>query len=288
MSRIRQLAGMAVLLGAAWSASAQTIPEGVTDPGLPASLRSIGFAPKLDAVIPGTAAFRDETGREVRLGDYYGIRPVLLAFVYYQCPALCDQLQQGIAGTLKMLSLRPGSDYEVVLISFDPKDTPEIAARKKKEAMSRYGRPETAGGWHYLSGGQEAIAQVTEAANYHYSYDAKSGLFAHASGILLLTPAGHISRYFYGVDFSPRDVRLGLVEASAGKIGTVSDHVLLFCFQYDPGAARYSATILTVVRAVGILTVLALVFGILIFRWYESRVTRLAKLGAGANLQGVH
>ncbi len=277
-----------MLLGAAWSACAQTIPEGVTDPGLPAALRSVGFAPKLDAVIPGTAAFRDETGRKVHLGDYYGSRPVLLAFVYYQCPVLCDELLHGVAGTLKMLSLRPGGDYEVVVVSFDPKDTPEIAARKKQETMSRYGRPETAGGWHFLTGSKESIAEVTGAANYRYSYDAKTGLFAHASGILLLTPAGHISRYFYGVDFSPRDVRLGLVEASAGKIGTVTDHVLLFCFQYDPSAARYSATILTVVRGVGILTLLALVFAILIFRWHESRVTRLAKHGAGAKLQGVH
>jgi len=277
-----------VLLGTAVSACAQTIPDGVTDPGLPAALRSIGFAPKLDAVIPGTPAFRDETGKEVHLGDYYGKRPVVLAFVYYQCPSLCDELQHGLAGSLKMLSLQPGSDYDVVVLSFDPKDTPEIAAAKKKETMSRYGRPETAAGWHYLSGSQESIAQVTEAANYHFRYDAKNALFAHASGILLLTPAGHISRYFYGVDFSPRDVRLGLVEASAGKIGTVTDHVLLFCFQYDPSAARYSATILTVVRGVGVLTVLALAFAIFIFRWHESRVTRLAKLGAGANVQGVH
>ncbi len=288
MNWIRHIAGIAALLALALAAPAQTIPEGIADPGLPAALRAVGFAPKLDAPLPGSLVFRDETGREVRLGDYYGSKPVVVAFVYYQCPALCDQLQQGVAGALKMLSLRPGADYEVVLISFDPKDTPETAARKKKEAMSRFGRPETAGGWHFLSGPKESIAEAAAAANFRYSYDAKTGLFAHASGILVLTPAGRISRYFYGVDFPPRDLRLGLVEASAGKIGTVTDRALLFCFQYDPTAARYSATILTVVRIVGVLTVLALAFGILFFRWRESRVTRLAKLGAGANSQGAH
>lgn len=288
MKQIRQLVTLAVLLGAAVCGFAQTIPQGVADPGLPAALRSVGFSPQLNAVVPGNTVFRDETGKEVRLGDYYRDRPVLLGFVYYQCPSLCDQLQQGIAGSLKMLSLQPGTDYDVVLISIDPKDTPEIATRKKAETMSRFGRPQTAGGWHYLTGTKEAIEEVTRAANYTYSYDAKSGLFAHASGILLLTTGGHISRYFYGVDFSPRDVRLGLVEASAGKIGTVTDHVLLFCFQYDPSTARYSATILTVIRAIGILTVLALIAAVLIFRWYEKRVTRLAKQGAGAKLQGVH
>jgi len=210
--------------------------------------------------------FRDETGRNVKLGDYLGQRPVLLAFVYYGCPMLCNQVELGVVSSMKMISFNPGRDYEVVFISFDPRETPDMAAAKKATAISRYGRPSTAAGWHFLTGSKESIEAATRAANFRYSFSEKSNLFAHASGIMVLTPDGRISRYFYGVEYPTRDVRLGLVEASQGKIGAPIDRVLLFCYQYDPTAATYSASILRIVRLAGIFTVLIIVVGILVFR----------------------
>jgi protein SCO1 len=179
---------------------------------------------------------------------------------------LCNQVEQGVVGSLKMLSFNAGRDYEVVFVSFDPRETPDLAAQKKTAALSHYGRPETASGWHFLTGKEEQIHALTSAANFRYSFDQKDDLFAHASGILLITPDGRISRYFYGVEYPSRDVRLGLVDASAGKIGTPIDHLLLFCFHYDPSTARYSATILKIIRLGGVLTIFSIVAGILIFR----------------------
>ena len=175
------------------------------------------------------------------LGEYFGqSKPVVLALVYYGCPMLCNQVEQGVVGSLKMLSFNPGRDYEVVFVSFDPRENPAMAAEKKKSALGHFQRPQTADGWHFLTGTQDSIDAVTHAANFRYNYDAKTNLFAHASGILLLTPDGSISRYFYGVEYPSRDMRLGLVDASAGKIGSPIDHVLLFCYQYDP-ARRLTA-----------------------------------------------
>jgi protein SCO1/2 len=196
---------------------------------------------------------------------------------------MCTQLEQGVVGSLRLLSFNPGRDYEVVFVSFDDRDRPEMAAAKKTTAMNKFRRPETATGWHFLSGPKESIAAVTNAANFHFNYDAKSNLFAHASGLLLLTPDGHISRYFYGVEFPSRDVRLGLVDASAGKIGSPVDHVLLYCFQYDPSTAHYSATILGIVRLGGILTIATMIAAFVIFR-------RRDRAAAQVNLhhQGAH
>jgi protein SCO1/2 len=288
MKLLRTIAGIVALLALALAAQAQTVPDGVTLPGLPAALRGVGFDPQLDAPIPADIAFRDETGRAVRFGDYYGQRPVVVAFVYYACPMLCNEVEQNLVGVLKTLSFNPGREYEVVFVSFDARETPEMAADKKKDAMSRFGRPETAAGWHFLTGSQASIDALTHAANFRYRFDEKSQLFAHTSGILLLTPAGRISRYFLGANYPPRDVRLGLVDASSGKIGTPTDHVLLFCFQYDPSTTRYSATILTVIRAGGLLTIFAILLGVVFFRWREHHAARLAKRGAGPNLQGAH
>src|SRR5947207_15445485 len=181
-----------------------------------------------------------------------------------------------------MLSFNPGRDYDVVFVSFDDRDTPEMAVAKKKTAMEHFRRPETAAGWHFLSGSKESIATATNAANFHFNFDAKNNLFAHSSGILLLTPDGRISRYFYGVEFPGRDLRLGLVDASQGKIGTPVDKALLFCFQYDPSAARYSATILGVMRVMAVATVAGLLLMILIFRKRDkhARKTELRHQGA--------
>jgi protein SCO1/2 len=234
-------------------------------------LRNVGFEPPLNGQMPLNANFKDETGRDVRLGDYFGHKPVLLALVYYGCPMLCNQVEQGVVGSLKMLAFNAGRDFDVVFVSFDPRETPDMAAQKKVSALSHYGRPDTAEGWHFLTGPKESIDAVTQAANFRYSFNGKSGIFAHASGIMLLTPDGRISRYFYGVEYPSRDVRLGLVDASAGKIGNPIDHLLLYCFQYDPSTARYSATILRMIRLGGVLTILTMVIGFLIFRRRDLR-----------------
>jgi protein SCO1/2 len=268
MNRLRTIIGIAALLLAACTLHAQTVPGdmGPTAATMPAALQNVGFEPPLNGQMPLDLSFRDETGRDVRLHDYFGQKPVVLAFVYYNCPMLCNQVQQGVVGTLRMLSFNPVRDYEVVFVSFDPRETPDMAAEKKKIALTHFRRPETASGWHFLTGSKESIDAATHAANFRYSFDAKTNFFAHASGVMILTPDGRISRYFYGVEYPGRDMRLGLVEASAGKIGTPIDHVLLFCYHYDPTAATYSASILKIIRLAGVLTIVCIVSGILYFR----------------------
>src|SRR5947207_7658330 len=265
------------LLLTAATARAQMTPDNVGQPasGMPKILQGVGFRPELNAQMPLDASFKDETGKDVRLGDYlHTQKPVLLAFVYYGCPMLCTQLEQGVVGSLRMLSFNPGRDYEVVFVSFDERDTPEMAAAKKNTAMDHFRRKETAAGWHFLTGSKESIAAVTNSANFHFNFDAKNNLFAHGSGIMLLTPAGRISRYFYGVEFPGRDLRLGLVDASQGKIGTPVDKMLLFCFQYDPSTARYSATILGIMRVLALMTVAGLLLMIVIYRQRDQRAAR--------------
>jgi protein SCO1/2 len=283
MNWLQFISRVFALLLSASAAYAQAVPDstGLAAQNMPPVLRNVGFEPQLNARLPLDLAFRDETGRNVLLRDYFTQKPVLLALVYYGCPMLCDQLEQGVVGTLRMLSFNPGRDYEVLFVSFDPRETPDMAAQKKETAMGHFRRPETAYGWHFLSGSKESIDALTRGANFRYSFDEKSGLFAHASGIMLLTPDGRISRYFYGVEYPARDVRLGLVDASAGKIGTPIDHVLLFCYHYDPSSARYSASILKIIRLGGVLTILGLVAGILIFRRRDVAAAR-------TKLQGAH
>jgi protein SCO1/2 len=286
------IAAVILAFAAAAVAEAQTIPASVgkSSAGLPSQLQNVGFEPPLNAQLPLDLAFRDESGREVTLREYSGQRPVVLALVYYGCPMLCNQVEMGVVGTLKMLSFTPGHDYEVVFVSFDPRENPAMAAQKKESAMSHFGRRETASGWHFLTGSQESIAALTKAANFRYSFDTRINIFAHASGIMLLTPDGRISRYFYGVEYPSRDVRLGLVDASAGKIGTPIDRLLLYCFEYNPESARYSATILKIVRLGGLLTIFTIVAAILLFRRRDLRATS-AKLQPplhGGSAQGAH
>ena len=282
MKLVRWFTGCAAtLLFCAAATHSQMVPDGAKVPGLPPQLRNVGFDPQLNAQLPLDLAFRDEVGHELSLRSYFHAKPVVLAFVYYGCPMLCNEVEQGLVGTLKMISFDPGRDYEVVFVSFDPRETPDMALQKKQAAMSRFARPETAAGWHFLTGPKDSIDALTHAANFRYTFDAKSNLFAHASGILLLTPEGRISRYFFGVNYPGWDVRLGLVDASAGKIGTPADHLLLFCFQYDPSAARYSAPILRIVRLGGLLTILGIVTGILIFgRRWGAHAARSDETGA--------
>jgi len=268
MNGARAIATIAILLFSGGLTHGQAAPSnvGVNSATVPAQLQNVGFDPQLNAQIPLDLPFVDENGSNVELRDYFKQKPVVLAFVYYGCPMLCNQVEQGVVGALRMLSFTPGRDYEVVFVSFDPRESPDMAAQKKNSALVHFRRPETASGWHFLTGTKESIDAATKAANFRYSFDSKTNLFAHASGIMLLTPGGRISRYFYGVEYPGRDMRLGLVDASAGKIGTPIDRVLLFCYQYDPGSATYSAAILKIIRLGGILTVLFIVGGILTFR----------------------
>jgi protein SCO1 len=283
MKLLRYILGIVTLLATCCALRAQTVPNNVgpTAATMPPALQNVGFEPPLNGQMPLDLHFRDETGRDVQLREFFGQKPVVLAFVYYRCPMLCDQIQMGVVGTLRMLSFNPGRDYEVIFISFDPHDTPEMAAAKKQAAVARFHRPETVSGWHFLTGSQESIEAATRAANFRFRFDAKSQLFAHASGVMILTADGRISRYFYGVEYPGRDMRLGLVDASAGKIGTPIDHVLLFCYHYDPSSATYSASILRIIRLGGILTILSIVGGIWISRRREVRAGH-------SKLQGAH
>lgn len=290
MKALRGLFILAGLLLCSMAGQAQVIPDnvGTSSNGLPPALVNVGFDPQLNAQMPMNAPFVDEYGKPATLGEYAGSRPVVLAFVYFRCPMLCSQVEQALVGTLKMISFNPGRDYDVVFISFDPSDTPQEALQKKQEAISRFARPSTAPGWHFLTGTEQSIAAVTKAAAFRYTYDPKTALFAHASGILLLTPDGRISRYFFGVEYPPSHVRLGLVDASSGKIGTPVDHLLLFCYQYDPTRARYSATVLTVIRMGGVVTLFCLALGFVIFRRRDHRNTSNMNIGPGSPTQGAH
>ncbi|HLK62787.1 MAG TPA: SCO family protein [Bryobacteraceae bacterium] len=221
-------------------------------PALPGALEGVGIEQRLDAQIPMNLTLRDEAGRSLPLSSFFQTKkPVILAFVYYRCPMLCTQILNGLESTLKAVSLNPGQDFEVLSVSFDPKDTPELAASKKQMYLKRYGRQNTANGWHFLTGDEANIRAITSAAGFHYKYDPKTDQFAHASGIMVLTPEGRLSRYFYGVEYAPRDVRLGLVEASQNKIGTPVDQMLLFCYHYDPATGKYGAIAMNMVRFAG-------------------------------------
>jgi protein SCO1 len=252
------LATLAAVMQAQPGQPAPAQPSGMRQPDakpapLPAALEGVGIDQKLDAQVPLDAVFHDESGRSVPLGSYFRGKPVLLALVYYRCPMLCTQILNGVESSLKAVSLNPGRDFEVVSVSFDPKDSAETAAGKRKMILQRYARPDTANGWHFLTGDEPSIRALTSAVGFHYRFDPATGQFAHASGIMILTPAGRLSRYIYGVEYAPRDVRLGLVEASANKIGSPVDQILLFCFHYDPATGKYGAAAMNLVRFAGAL-----------------------------------
>jgi protein SCO1/2 len=253
-------------------------PIGQTPRGIPESLRNVGIDQKLNEQVPPGLVFRDETGKVVHLGEYFGSKPVVLALVYFECPMLCTQVLNGLVSSLKTLNFTIGKEFEVITVSFNPHEGPPLAAAKKEAYLDRYSRPGSEGGWHFLTGGEEAIQALTKAVGFRYAYDSRTGQFAHASGIMLLTPQGRVSRYFYGIEYAPRDVRLGLVEASANKIGTVTDQLLLFCYNYDPREGKYSAVILNLIRLGGVLTLLAL--GVAWFAWFR-RSTWRNQLSAG-------
>jgi protein SCO1/2 len=224
----------------------------------PTPLKDVTIEQKLNSQLPLDAAFRDENGETVQLGRYFGKRPVVLALVYYECPMLCTQILNGMVRAAKVMSFTPGKDYDVVAISFDARETPKQAALKKKVYMKDYGHPETAAGWHFLTGDLDSIKRVTDAVGFRYKWDVYTATFAHASAIYVLTPEGKLSKYFYGIEYSPKDMRLGLVQASHNKIGSAVDQILLFCYHFDPTTAKYTMVALDILRAAGAATVLAL------------------------------
>jgi protein SCO1/2 len=243
------------------------LPACAQQAGPPPILREVSIAQRLNEAIPPEIIFRDEDGKAVHLGDYFGKKPIVLSLVYFVCPALCMEVLNGELRTMKAISLDLGKDFAAITVSFEPKDLPALAKAKRDVYAGQYGRPGAAANWHFLTGEQPSIDALTQAAGFHYAYDPASRQYAHAAAILVLTPRGRIARYFYGVTYPARDFRLGLVEASEGKIGTPTDHVLLYCYQYDPMTGRYGLIVMSVVRAAGLLTVLVLgIFVVVMFR----------------------
>ena len=224
----------------------------------PPGLTNVGLEQRLNAQVPADLAFRDETGKPVKLGEYFGKRPLILSLVYFRCPMLCNEVLAGVEGSLKAISFNPGQDFDVLTVSFDPKDTPESATEKKAEMLKHYKRDGAAGGWHFLTGSQESIDALTKAVGFQYQYDNTTDQFAHTTGLMILTPDGKVAQYYYGVNFPPRDVRLGLIQASQGKIGTLADQVLLYCYHYDPKTGKYSAMINRIIQLGGGLTILSI------------------------------
>lgn len=250
-------------------------PEGPPSSLKPEQLKDVSFRQRLDETLPLEATFKDEYGREVTLGKYFGgKRPVILAFVYYRCPMLCTQVMNGLSASLRALTgaLEAGQDFDVVLVSFDPKDSPSDALEKKRLHLEYWRQENKSGAWHLLTGDEASIKRVTSAAGFTYQWDPVTGQFAHASGVLVVTPQGKLSRYFYGVEYSPKELRMALVESGEGRIGSAIDELLLFCYHYDPVNGRYGAAVMNLVRAGGVLTLVAMATYFMVSRRRDSRV----------------
>ncbi len=243
----------------------------------PPLLQGVGIDQNLNAQVPMGLTFRDETGQSVTLGQYFRDKPVVLALVYYECPGLCDLILNGLSHAMQQISLNVGSDYQVVTVSFNPKETWQLAYAKKGNYLEKYNRPGAKEGWHFLTGDEPSIKTLADTVGFRYKYDQASQQYVHASAIYVLTPEGKISKYFYGIDYNPRDFRLGLVDASSNKIGTVADRVLLFCCQYDPTTGKYGLAIARVTRVLGTATALCL-FG---FIFVMLRRDRRSHAGTG-------
>jgi protein SCO1 len=252
---------------------ALTQEAGTPSTTVPPQLLDVTFEQRLNQQLPLDARFHDETGRAVALGDYFGRRPVVLAFVYYQCPMLCTQVMNGVSSALKVVPFTPGQEFDVVFISFDPRDTPQAAAAKKQALLSDYQQIATAGGWHFLTGDETSIRQVTSAAGFSYRWDEPTRQFAHVSGVLVTTADGRLSRYFYGIEYSPKELRMALVESAGGKIGSAVDKLLLYCYHYNPTTGRYGAIAMNLVRLGGVVTLLCLGGFVFLMRLRESQAS---------------
>ena len=251
-----------VLMTAAVSAQGEAPglrpPHAPPSSQMPAVLQKVAFEQRLNEPLPLDLPFRDENGVAVKLGDYFGRKPVVLAFVYYECPMLCTQVLNGLETALRVLDESVGQQFDVVTVSFDPRETPVLALGKKKAYLDRYQRAGAAQGWHFLTGEQASIDALTKAAGFSYAWDEQTQQFAHASGIVVATPAGTLSRYFFGIDYSPRDLKFALIESSSEKIGSLAERLLLYCYHYDPATGNYGFVAMRAVRLGGVVTLLSL------------------------------
>jgi protein SCO1/2 len=272
------IALFAALLAAAVPVRAQGLAPDAGEPAKakPGLLKKIGIDQRLHQQVPLDVVFTDETGRDVPLGEFFGKRPVILALVYYECPMLCTQVLNGVVSALSVLTFDVGREYEVVAVSINPKETPGLAAQKKQAYLDRYKRPQTAAGWHFLTGKEENIQRLAAAVGFRYAYDEEIQQYAHGAGIEVLTPRGIVSKYFYGIEYSARDIKFGLIEASEERIGTAIDSALLLCYHYDPATGKYGASAIAAVRIGAVATVLAF----LSFLFVSLRKERTAHKGA--------
>ena len=246
---------------------------GMPASSMPAPLREIGFDQNIGQQLPLDTQVIDESGRAVRLGSYFGARPVILLFAYYSCPMLCTQVINGVASAVGVLSLQPGRDFDVVVISFDPRDTPDTARAKKELFLQRYSAKGAETATHFLTATEPAIERLTKSAGFRYVWDKETQQFAHPTGVIVLTPDGRMARYLFGIEYGPRDLRLALVEASAGTVGSAVDTLLLYCYHYDPMTGRYGVAIMRTLRVAGASTVLALgMFVFVMFRREKRQV----------------
>ena len=241
---------------------------------LPGVLGKVAFEQRLNEQLPLDLPFVNEAGERVRLGDYFGRKPVVLAFVYYECPMLCTQVLNGLVRSLRMLSFEMGGDYEVVTVSFDPRETPQLAAAKKAEYGKALGKSGADVGWHFLTGAQDQIDQLAKAVGFRYEFDERTGQYIHAAGIVVLTPTGRLARYFYGIEYSTKDLRLGLIEAANEQIGNPVDQFMLLCFSYDPASGKYTLAVLKTLRLAGGLTVIAIGLYVMVALRRERRNRR--------------
>ncbi|HLM61182.1 MAG TPA: SCO family protein [Pyrinomonadaceae bacterium] len=245
-----------------------------TSSGLPEALKTVGIEQKLNGQLPLDAEFKNESGAVVKLGDYFGKdRPVVLALVYYECPMLCSEVLNGLTGSLKGISFDAGKEFDVVAISFDARENgkSELAKNKKASYLNRYGRGNgSANGWHFLTGSQSEIDKVTQAVGFNYKYDEATDQFAHAGGVMIITPEGKISRYLYGIDYAPKDLKFALMESAEGKIGNAAEQLFLYCFHYNPATGKYGLAILSVLRLMAVATVLGL-GGMLFVFWRRNK-----------------
>lgn len=271
MKSLRATFGIFLLAALAAEAATRSMPiEQKNEPPPPAVLKRTGFDQNLGAQLPLDALVRDEEGRVVPLGTYFTDRPVVFSLVYYNCPMLCNLVLNGMVDVLGQVAFTPGRDYEIVTLSFDHEETHLLAAQKKANYIKEFGKAGAEQGWHFLTADEAAIKAITEAAGFKFAWDEKAQEFAHGSGIMIATPEGKLSHYFYGVVYNPRDVRLALVESSAGKIGNPVDQLMLFCYHYNPIMGGYSAAIMNLVR-VGCLATIAAVGGFLVVSWRRER-----------------
>jgi protein SCO1 len=258
---INSILSWGLLLLAGTAAFGQGMTQGIMSPpasARPPGLKNVGIEQYLNESIPPHLIFRDESGKTVRLGDYFGKRPMILNLVYYQCPMLCGEVLSGLESALRVLKFDLGKEFDVLTVSFDAHETPEMAAAKKAEFVKRYGRQGANQGWHFLTGPQPSIDALTQAAGFQYQSIDKTGQFAHATAIIVLTPEGKISQYYYGVEFAPKDLRLALIEAADNKIGNVVDQVLLYCYHYDPATGKYGAIVSRILKIAGVATIFVL------------------------------